>query len=170
VFFVIFGLRARNKDRGPALRWVCSKCQNDVDLHFVTRRAWGTFFFVPVVPLTGEHYLVCPTCSNWFEMTPEQVEMARAVIKRARSSVGGSDAESECTGASAELGEAIRSGHLAELHDTWQPDILTRVMAAYERSGIESSDPGPLLDAACAMVGKGESPDEAIQRAAAGHL
>ena len=75
---IIFGWgKATNKQYGPTLALTCPNCNNDTWYHLLRHRLWLTLFFIPVIPYSSNHYLICPVCSKEMKLTRDQVDKAR---------------------------------------------------------------------------------------------
>ncbi len=62
--FIIFGWGKKTmKDEGPVTRSTCKHCKNNDVWELYTRRTWFTLFFIPLIPYSTEHMLVCPVCN-----------------------------------------------------------------------------------------------------------
>jgi hypothetical protein len=79
---IIFGFGRRSrKDRGAAVPVTCPRCNNETTYRWVSTTTWFTLFFVPVVPYSNKHYLVCPVCSNGRELTRVQAQHAAHMVQ-----------------------------------------------------------------------------------------
>ncbi|OQA15195.1 MAG: hypothetical protein BWY64_02966 [bacterium ADurb.Bin363] len=78
--FVIFGWgRQTIKKHGPVFRSRCDRCNNEEMWQLYTRRTWFTLFFIPVIPYSTEHLLICPVCSYGAVITREKFEELKGV-------------------------------------------------------------------------------------------
>jgi hypothetical protein len=75
---IIYGWgRTTTKQYGPAMAMRCDNCNNETWYHFIRRRTWFTLFFIPIIPYSSKHLLVCQVCNAGIEMTGEKIEKAR---------------------------------------------------------------------------------------------
>ncbi len=77
---IIFGTRGRTKDNGEAVPAVCPRCHNRTFFHFVSRARWFTLFFVPVIPFSSKHFIVCPVCNFAVALDDEGRERAGRMV------------------------------------------------------------------------------------------
>jgi hypothetical protein len=62
---IIFGIGGgRRKDRGAALAMLCPNCHNQTFYRYTTVTKWFSLFFIPLIPYSTKHYLVCPVCTR----------------------------------------------------------------------------------------------------------
>jgi hypothetical protein len=62
---IIFGIGGgKRKDRGAALPLLCPNCHNQTYYHYTTVTKWFSLFFIPLIPYSTKHYLLCPICSR----------------------------------------------------------------------------------------------------------
>ena len=80
--FVVFGWGKQTvKDHGPVFRSRCDRCNNEELWKLYTRRTWFTLFFIPVIPYSTEHLVVCPVCSYGAVITKEKYEELKVVAE-----------------------------------------------------------------------------------------
>lgn len=80
--FVVFGWGKQTvKDHGPVFRSRCDRCNNEELWKLYTRRTWLTLFFIPVIPYSTEHLVVCPVCSYGAVITREKYEELKVVAE-----------------------------------------------------------------------------------------
>ncbi|HEV8536660.1 MAG TPA: zinc-ribbon domain-containing protein [Candidatus Limnocylindria bacterium] len=66
---IIWGYRRpAAKDLGPVLAVTCSSCGALDFWHLHRSMTWFTLFFIPVLPLLRQHFLLCPKCGNGMEL------------------------------------------------------------------------------------------------------
>lgn len=76
--FIIFGWNYQtSKNHGPTLPMKCPHCGNEVFLHLLHERRWFTLFFIPVIPYSSRHFLLCDICSHGYELESDKVEEAK---------------------------------------------------------------------------------------------
>lgn len=73
---IIFGFKGRVKDRGEAVPAACPRCHNQTFFHYVSRQRWFSLFFVPVIPISSKHFLMCPVCSFGLALDAEGQQRA----------------------------------------------------------------------------------------------
>lgn len=62
--FIIFGWGKRTlKNHGSVSKYHCDHCRNEESWNLCTSTTWFTLFFIPIIPYSVEHYLLCPVCS-----------------------------------------------------------------------------------------------------------
>jgi zinc-ribbon family len=75
---IIFGWGGgKPKDLGPALPNKCARCGREEFARYFTVTKWFSLFFIPLIPYSTKHFLVCPTCTNARELTTRETQ-ARA--------------------------------------------------------------------------------------------
>lgn len=80
IMFFVFGWGKQTvKNHGPVFRSRCDRCNNEDLWQLYTRRTWITLFFIPVIPYSTEHLVVCPVCSYGAVITREKYEELKEV-------------------------------------------------------------------------------------------
>jgi len=75
---IVFGWGGgKPKDMGPAMPFVCSRCERPGFARYFTVTKWFRLYFIPVMPYQTKQFLVCPTCMAAHELTTSS-ERARA--------------------------------------------------------------------------------------------
>jgi len=151
--------RVRVNDRGPAVAKCCPRCNNDVQLRLVTATKWAGLFMIPMVPYGRQHYLLCPVCRTGPQLGPHELGVIEAIVER-----GGTVDHVELEDVTALMDQT----QMERLRETWQPGVLEPVLAAYERSGIDSSEAASIIDEACRLVAEGCTVEDALLRASLG--
>jgi hypothetical protein len=86
---LIFGFGpGKAQDLGEVAPVTCAGCRNDVFLHRMRTRKAVRLYFVPVVPLGTDEYLLCPICSRGVQLEREQmpvVEQLQALTAAMRT-------------------------------------------------------------------------------------
>lgn len=78
--FVIFGWGKETVTKhGPVFKSHCDRCNNEELWHLYTRRTWFTLFFIPVIPYSTEHLLICPVCSYGVVITRDKFEELKGI-------------------------------------------------------------------------------------------
>lgn len=73
--FFIFGWGKRTlKERGRTLPTTCRICNTPVFYKLTEATDWFTLFFIPCIPYSTKHYLVCERCGNGFEVTSTKLK------------------------------------------------------------------------------------------------
>jgi hypothetical protein len=79
---IIFGIRGgKRNDHGPAIPVVCPNCNNQTYYHYLTVTKWFTLFFIPVLPISSKHYLMCPICTRSTELDRAGREHAAKLVE-----------------------------------------------------------------------------------------
>ncbi|MFN8041065.1 MAG: DUF2510 domain-containing protein [Acidimicrobiales bacterium] len=77
---LIFGYGPRRpRDLGPVAPARCPACGNQVEFHLLQQRSWVSLFFVPVIPTSARHLLVCPVCQHAVGLDAHQGRLARGL-------------------------------------------------------------------------------------------
>jgi uncharacterized protein (DUF2225 family) len=80
--FILFGWGKQTvKKHGPVFRSHCDRCNNEELWQLYTRRTWFTLFFIPVIPYSTEHLVVCPVCSYGAVITRAKFDELKAVAE-----------------------------------------------------------------------------------------
>jgi hypothetical protein len=78
---LIFGFGpSAPRDHGPAVPLRCPNCGNDVEYRYAVSRSWFRLFFIPVIPYSRRHLLMCPVCSRGLQLTREQGAAAADMV------------------------------------------------------------------------------------------
>jgi hypothetical protein len=60
---IVFGWGGgKPKDLGAAIPTRCLRCNNDVTYRYYSVTKWFRLYFIPLIPYSTKHFLVCPTC------------------------------------------------------------------------------------------------------------
>jgi len=89
IAFVIFGLKRRDSDHGPAMPAHCERCRNDVFLHPYGWRTWFHIFWIPLIPWTATRTLTCPVCAEGIEISEPSYERSIEISKLAEAAADG---------------------------------------------------------------------------------
>ncbi|MCB9371888.1 MAG: zinc-ribbon domain-containing protein [Microthrixaceae bacterium] len=82
---IIFGFGGgRPKDRGPVVPARCPNCGNENHLRHVSVTRWFSLFFIPLIPYSTKHFLLCPVCSQGRPLTREQAARAGEMVEATR--------------------------------------------------------------------------------------
>ena len=81
---IIFGFKGRTKDAGEAVPAVCPRCHNGTFFHYVSRTRWFSLFFVPVIPISSKHFIVCPVCSFGVALDTDGQQRAGHMVELTR--------------------------------------------------------------------------------------
>lgn len=77
---LIFGYGPRRpRDLGPVAPARCPACGNQVEFHLLQQRSWVSLFFVPVIPTSARHLLVCPICQHAVGLDTHQGRLAHGL-------------------------------------------------------------------------------------------
>lgn len=78
---IIWGYRrGAAKDLGPVLAVTCPGCGELNFWHLHRSMTWFTLFFIPLIPLLRQHFLICPKCGNGMELEREGGSAARYLL------------------------------------------------------------------------------------------
>lgn len=81
--FILFGWgRQTVKNHGPVFAKQCDRCNNKEFWHLYTRRTWFTLFFIPIIPYSTEHLVVCPVCSYGAVIKNEKFKELKEIAER----------------------------------------------------------------------------------------
>jgi len=79
---IIFGWgRGKTKDHGEALPMTCPQCHNETFYHYFSVTRWLTLFFIPVIPYSTKHFLVCPVCTRAMPLDAAGRERAKQMVE-----------------------------------------------------------------------------------------
>jgi hypothetical protein len=135
VAVIIFGLGAgKIHDHGPTLPVTCPRCHNQVLYHYVSRTRWFKLYFIPVVPLSRSHLLLCPICNHGPEINREDLARVQALNAVAVGHESGTVGDEEFRRAV----EAYGQGQLPELPASARP--------AVNAAGWAIDQPGPVAE------------------------
>src|SRR5438552_17516393 len=80
---IIWGSRrGAARDLGPALAIRCSTCAELEFWHLQRSVTWFTIFFIPLIPLLRQHFLLCPKCGIGMELEREGGNAARGLVRQ----------------------------------------------------------------------------------------
>lgn len=80
--FILFGWgRYTVKNHGPVETYHCEHCNNDKYWNLYTRRTWFTLFFIPIIPYSSEHLLLCPICNYGVKVDKEKFNDLKAIAE-----------------------------------------------------------------------------------------
>ena len=79
---IIFGFGGgRPKDRGPVIPARCPNCGNENYLRHVSSTRWFSLFFIPLIPYSTKHFLLCPVCTQGRSLTRDQAAKAQEMAE-----------------------------------------------------------------------------------------
>jgi hypothetical protein len=84
--FFLFGARTKAKAIAQMER-PCTKCGRPTVFTAIETKRWFTFFFIPVIPLGGNHLVKCNVCGLTLKASPELKEQ---LILKAKAAGAGS--------------------------------------------------------------------------------
>jgi len=77
---ILFGLGpGKLQDHGPTLPVTCPRCNNQVMYHYVSRTRWFRLYFIPLLPTSKVHQLLCPICNHGPEISREDLPRVQAL-------------------------------------------------------------------------------------------
>jgi hypothetical protein len=86
---IIFGWgRVANKKYGATVVTKCPNCNNDTWLQLYRHRKWFTLFFIPVIPYSSKHLLLCEVCSQGVELKGEKIKRAKQMNELTQGLLG----------------------------------------------------------------------------------
>jgi hypothetical protein len=65
---IIFGWTKKGKRERPLLDTHCYQCRRQTTWDWFRLTEWITGFFVPLLPIGSQHFLVCSTCHDQLEL------------------------------------------------------------------------------------------------------
>jgi hypothetical protein len=68
--FFLFGFRTKAKAI-KQINYPCSKCARNTVFTAVESKRYFTLFFIPVIPLGGNHFIRCNLCGLTLKCSPE---------------------------------------------------------------------------------------------------
>jgi len=68
--FFLFGVRTKNTPIRQ-IYYPCSKCSRQTMFTAMETKHWFTLFFIPVIPLGGNHLIRCNLCGLALKCSPE---------------------------------------------------------------------------------------------------
>jgi hypothetical protein len=87
---ILFGWGGgKPKDFGAAVPVLCPNCHNQTTLHYVKATRWFRLYFIPLIPYSTKHLLLCPVCSRGMEMTKAQAQLAYEMVGHTSTFVNG---------------------------------------------------------------------------------
>lgn len=84
---IIFGTkRMKAQNLGPVSDTICGNCNNPVAYQLYQQRQWFHIFWIPIIPISNKHFVLCPICSRGGEVSAAQLPSVTALVE-ARSQV-----------------------------------------------------------------------------------
>ena len=71
---IIFGSTNKGKRERSLLDTYCYQCKLETTWDWYRLTEWITAFFVPLLPTTSEHFLVCTGCHDQLKLQPEEAQ------------------------------------------------------------------------------------------------
>ena len=68
--FFLFGVRTKTTPIRQ-IQYPCSKCSRPTMFTAMESKRWFTLFFIPVIPLGGNHLIRCNLCGLTLKCSPE---------------------------------------------------------------------------------------------------
>jgi hypothetical protein len=69
---VIFGSTNKGNRERSLLDSYCFRCKQETTWDWYRLTEWITLFFVPLLPTTSEHFLVCTGCHDQLKLLPDE--------------------------------------------------------------------------------------------------
>jgi hypothetical protein len=93
---IIFGWgRGKTKDHGAAAPLVCPQCHNQTFYRYFSVTKWMTLFFIPVIPYSTKHFLVCPVCTRAVTLDASGRGVAQKMVELTSSCQAGAMSQEE---------------------------------------------------------------------------
>jgi hypothetical protein len=93
--FILFGWRKMQKLYGKVFTQSCGHCSNESDWYLAAITTWFTLFFIPIIPMSTERYLICSICKDEKELTKEEFNYWHEIIDLNKSREEGNITEEE---------------------------------------------------------------------------
>lgn len=81
MFFVFGWGRQTVKRHGAVGIFHCQHCNNDKHWVLFSRKTWFTLFFIPVIPYSSEHLMICPICNHGVKLDRVKFEEYKAIAE-----------------------------------------------------------------------------------------
>jgi len=92
----IVGWPLKEKDIGVVSPGYCDHCRNSSAWHLLKTRRWGTFFFIPFLPLGSKNwYLMCDICGAGLELEKHHVGYAKEMVEHTQAYSDGQMSEED---------------------------------------------------------------------------
>lgn len=86
---IIFGTSHKSKRERPLIDTYCYECKRVTTWDWYKVTEWMSAFFIPVLPVRDEHFLVCSQCGDQLQMNKDE---ANGVKRRAELSAADAQA------------------------------------------------------------------------------
>lgn len=120
---IIFGFKGKTKDRGEAVPATCPRCHNQTFFHYASRQRWFSLFFIPVIPVSSKHFIVCPVCSFAVPLDAEAQQRAGHMVELTGQWRAGALTEDAYRAAVASYTQGQVGGSIGTLPAPSQPSI-----------------------------------------------
>lgn len=78
---LIFGYGPRPpRDHGEVAPATCASCSNEVWFRYLSARNFVSLFFVPLIPVRTEGFLLCPSCGYQRALDTRERKLAEAMV------------------------------------------------------------------------------------------
>lgn len=112
---IIFGFGGgRPKDRGPVVPARCPNCGNENYLRHVSSTRWFSLFFIPLIPYSTKHFLLCPVCTQGRLLTRDQAAKAETMAGWTQRYRAGEVSHEEYAARAAEFSSFLRPLDVAD--------------------------------------------------------
>lgn len=72
---IICGTRGFRKKIGSTMRRLqCNRCGREEIFDIMQERVWFTLFFIPLIPVHKQYYLVCPHCEGMAQIKKKELD------------------------------------------------------------------------------------------------
>jgi len=71
---IIFGTAHKSKRERPLIDTYCFQCKRSTTWDWYKVTEWLSAFFIPVLPIRDEHFLVCSSCGDQLQMEKQEAQ------------------------------------------------------------------------------------------------
>ncbi len=73
--FILWGFRDTEDVMGQSqTAYRCERCNNVSHFKVFAKKNWFTLFFVPLIPVSTQHYTACPICNYGYKIPIEEAK------------------------------------------------------------------------------------------------
>jgi len=82
LYMILFGWGKRTvKNFGNTAPLHCSNCNNDTFYSLHRVKTWFTLFFIPVIPYSIKHLLLCNICGKGMQLKGNKIQEAKELTR-----------------------------------------------------------------------------------------
>jgi len=85
IMIIIFGSATKGAPVRKLIDTYCYQCKREVTWDWFRVTEWMSAFFVPVLPLKSEHFLVCPACRDRVRLKTDELRSIKRLRQLAES-------------------------------------------------------------------------------------